>query len=94
MNLRKCPLCNNEPVEKDCGYTTFNPRWVECQCGLKSEGTPNDWNVMVSALESSRTPSKAKRKLSDALARILTEDQLWNLLKGYEPNGQRKIRSF
>ena len=39
--LRPCSACGNtEPTIKDCGYTTFNPYWVECsECDYKTESS-------------------------------------------------------
>lgn len=94
QKIKPCSECGGEAKLHDCGYSTFNPHWVQCsECGLKSAGDIKDWNDMITALKSKRVPSKEKRRLSDALARILTADELWNLLKGRSADGRTETRS-
>lgn len=37
MKLRPCPKCKSTDISPhDCGYSSFNPGWAECnKCGYK-----------------------------------------------------------
>jgi len=95
LETKPCPECGGQAKKFDCGYTTFDPTWVECQnCHLRSDGGITAWNDMVTALTSKRVIAKSKRRLSDALARMYTEEQLWNILKGRTLDGERSVRSY
>ena len=79
-----CPKCGKkEAVEKDCGYTTFNPVWVECPCGYQLKGTADNWDRIIRAGKSKAKISKRKQELANTLARLMTIEELEELVKEY-----------
>ena len=77
-----CPKCGKkEAVEKDCGYSAFNPVWVECPCGYRLDGTMSNWNRVVKAMNSTEEIPKRRQKLADTLARLLTIKELEELIE-------------
>lgn len=67
--LQPCVRCLHEsPVIKDCGYTTFNPYWIECpECGLSSsDNRPTQYSisVVVDRWNSDWDDAKAREELN------------------------------
>lgn len=79
-----CPKCGKkEAVQKDCGYTTFNPVWVECTCGYSLDGTVGNWDRIARAMRSKAKLPKRKQELANTLARLMTTADLEELVKAH-----------
>jgi hypothetical protein len=77
-----CPKCGKkDAVQRDCGYTTFNPVWVECPCGYRLDGFASNWDRIIRAMRSKAKISKRKQELSNAIARLLTIEELEKLVR-------------
>jgi hypothetical protein len=48
LDLQKCPCCGGEVLVGDCGYTSFNPGWAQCnKCKRKwsFESVEDSWDA-------------------------------------------------
>lgn len=93
---KKCPLCGSTKYEKrDCGYSSFNPAWFECNgCGFKvglafsdkSDVRADSWNDGCELV-------KTIFELSARQRQILGFEKAYCALKEKQKNYEAKERS-